>query len=96
MEDERGRGQVFADGAGNLLGTLDINASGSPQPNLALNGSYASSASGRFTGSITINTTPKTTLGLSYFIISPTQLVIIETDNTAVSLGLFELQTPPF
>jgi hypothetical protein len=89
-------GQAFADGAGNLLGTLDINASGSPQPNLAFSGSYASSASGRFTGSITINTTPTVTLGLSYFIISPTQLVIIETDNTAVSLGLFQSQSPPF
>jgi hypothetical protein len=89
-------GQAFADGAGNLLGTLDINASGSPQPNVSLSGSYASSASGRFTGSITLNTTPATTLGLSYFIISPTQLVIIETDNTAVSLGLFQAQSPPF
>jgi hypothetical protein len=88
-------GQVFADGAGNLLGTMDINDNGTPQPNQAFTGTYASSASGRFTGSL--NSTATGTLGVSYFIISPTQLVFIETDtNNAVSLGLFQLQTPPF
>ncbi|HUJ40519.1 MAG TPA: hypothetical protein VLW54_08235 [Candidatus Acidoferrales bacterium] len=88
-------GQVFADGAGNLLGTMDINDNGTPEVNQAFTGNYAASTSGRFTGSV--NSTATGTLGVSYFIISPTQLVFIETDtDNAVSLGLFQLQTPPF
>ncbi len=88
-------GQVFADGAGNLLGTMDINDGGTPKANQAFTGAYASSATGRFTGSV--SSTATGTLGVSYFVISPTQVVFIETDaNNAVSLGLFQLQTPPF
>jgi len=87
-------GQCLADGAGNLLGTLDINDSGSPMQNQAFTGMYASSANGRFTGSIT--STATSTLGFSFFVVSPSQVVIIETDSQAVSLGLFQLQTPPF
>ena len=87
-------GQCLADGAGNLLGTLDINDNGAPKANQAFTGAYASSASGRFTGSIT--STATSTLGFSYFVVSPSQVVIIETDSQAVSLGLFQRQTPPF
>ncbi|HTQ85710.1 MAG TPA: hypothetical protein VMI93_05835 [Candidatus Solibacter sp.] len=88
-------GQSFADGAGNLLGTLDINNFGTPIANQAFTGAYASAASGRFTGSITSVATG--TLGVSYFVVSPNQIVFIETDsNNAVSLGVFQLQTPPF
>jgi hypothetical protein len=90
-------GQVFADGGGNLLGTMDINDNGSPQQNQAFTGGYAAASSGRFTGSITIQGSPPVSLGVSYYIISPTQLVFIETDEANdVSLGLFQSQTPPF
>jgi len=90
-------GQVFADGAGNLLGTMDINNNGTPQQDQTFQGGYAAAASGRFTGSVTIQASTPVSLGVSYFIISPTQLVFIETDEANdVSLGLFQLQTPPF
>jgi len=88
-------GQAFADGAGNLLGVLDINASGAPQTGVGLSGLYASSGSGRFTGSLT-PATSSTALGFSYFLVSPSEVVVIETDNNAVSLGLFRAQSPPF
>ena len=88
-------GQVFSDGAGNLLGNMDINDDGTPETSQAFTGNYAASASGRFTGSV--NSVATGTLGVSYFIISPTQLVFIETDtNNAVSSGLFQMQSPPF
>lgn len=94
-------GQAFADGAGNLLGTLDLNVFdmqtgiASPQTNQAFTGAYASAASGRFTGSI--NSTATGLLGVSYFVVSPSQVVFIETDSgNAISLGVFQLQTPPF
>jgi len=96
-------GQAFADGAGNLLGTLDINYPGSPEPDQAFTGAYSSSASGRFTGLLSspivfqhLFGAGVETLGFSYFVVSPSQVVIIETDSTAVSLGIFQLQTPPF
>ena len=88
-------GQALADGNGNLLGTLDINDFGTPIQNQAFSGMYASAASGRFTGSITSVATG--TLGVSFFVLSPSQVVFIETDvSNAVSLGIFQLQTPPF
>jgi hypothetical protein len=88
-------GQALADGAGNLLGTLDINNFGTPTLNVPFTGLYAAAASGRFTGSI--NSTLTGTLGVSYFVVSPSTVVFIETDaENAVSLGLIQLQAPPF
>ena len=87
-------GQTLADGNGNLLGTLDVNNFGQPIPNVPFTGAYAANASGRFTGSIT--STPTGKLGVSYFIVGPSTAVFIETDTNAVSLGLFQIQTPPF
>lgn len=88
-------GQTFADGGGNLLGTLDINNFGQPIPNVPFTGSYAAGVSGRFTGSIKSTTTG--TLGVSYFVVSPSLVIFIETDAAnAVSLGLFQTQQPPF
>jgi hypothetical protein len=87
-------GQLFADGAGNFTATLDINENGMPVPGAAASGTYASGASGRFTGSLTSTSTGS--LQLSYFIISSSEIVLTETDNNGVVLGLFEQQTPPF
>jgi len=87
-------GQLFSDGAGNLAATLDINANGVPVLDTAATGAYATGASGRFTGSLT--STPTGTLQLSYFLISPSQLVITETDTNGIALGFFQLQAPPF
>ncbi len=93
-------GQGLANGAGNLLGTLDINYPGSPKPDQIFTGAYSSSSSGRFTGLLTSSAFEglygTETLNFSYFVVSPSQVVIIETDDAAVTLGLFQLQTPPF
>ncbi|HMD30760.1 MAG TPA: hypothetical protein VKG84_02540 [Candidatus Acidoferrales bacterium] len=86
-------GQTVADGAGNLLGTLDVNNFGQPIPDVPATGAYASAASGRFTGSLTPS--GSNTLAISYFVVSPSTVVFIETD-TGVSLGLFQIQQPPF
>jgi len=95
--EEDASGQAFADGSGNLLGTLDVNtdtAGVAPQQAVGFTGLYASAASGRFTGSLSPAGT--STLGFSYFVVSPSEVIIIETDSLAVTLGLFQLQTPPF
>ena len=91
-------GQLLADGQGNLLGTLDLNEEFHPDPGESVAGSYSSNASGRFTGSVSFNTIEvgPLTLQLSYYVVSPTEVVIIETDTTAVMRGLLQLQTPPF
>lgn len=91
-------GQLLADGQGNLLGTLDLNEEFHPDPGESTTGSYASSASGRFTGSVSFSTMQAgpLTLQLSYYVVSPTEVVIIETDATAVTLGVLQLQTLPF
>ncbi len=93
-------GQGLADGAGNLLGTLDINYPGAPEPDQIFTGAYSASSSGRFTGVLTSSAYEglfgTETLNFSYFVVSSSQVVIIETDDEAVTLGLFQLQTPPF
>lgn len=90
-------GQALADGAGNLLGTLDINdvaGVGGVEPGQPFTGLYVCSSTGRCTGSI--SSTATATLDFSFFVVGPSQVVIIETDTTAVTLGLFQFQTPPF
>jgi len=99
-------GQTLADGQGNILGTLDLNEEFHPDLGESVTGSYASSASGRFTGSVSFNaitlTPPLLTLNVSYFVVSPSEVVFIETGITPatgpppVTLGLLQLQTPPF
>ena len=87
-------GQEFADGAGNLSGVWDTNSGNSPQSAVAATGNSISGGTARFTGSIT--TIPTGTKQFSYYLVSPSQVVFIETDAAAVSLGIFLLQTPPF
>jgi len=87
-------GQLLADGQGNLLGLQDVNANLVPDQSQSSTGSYASNATSRFTGSL--SSTPTGTLQVSYYVVSPSEVVIIETDTLAVTLGLFQLQTPPF
>ena len=87
-------GQEFADGAGNLSGVWDINSGNSPQSAVAATGNAISNGTARFTGSIT--TIPTATKQFSYYLVSPSQVVFIETDTVAVSMGIFLLQTPPF
>jgi len=87
-------GQLLADGQGNLLGLQDINAGFVLTPGQATTGTYAQNGTGRFTG--TVSSVATGPLQFSYYVVSPTQVVLIETDIQAVTLGLFQLQTPPF
>ncbi|HKO04062.1 MAG TPA: hypothetical protein VJW51_04910 [Candidatus Acidoferrales bacterium] len=87
-------GQILADGQGNLLGLQDVNVNGAPAQGQASTGTYATNATSRFTGSF--GSPPTGTLQVSYYVVSATQLVFIETDTNFVTLGLFQLQTPPF
>src|SRR5208282_2687791 len=87
-------GQLLADGQGNLLGLQDVNVSFAPSQGQPSSGSYASNATSRFTGTLSSTTTGP--LQFSYYVVSPSQVVFIETDIEAVTLGLLQLQTPPF
>jgi hypothetical protein len=92
---ENGAGPLTADGAGNLAGFLDLNQAGGPSAfNLALNGTFIDSASGVFTGTLagldTSSNPPAHTF--AYYLVSPSQAVLIETDNAQLTLGFLELQ----
>jgi hypothetical protein len=87
-------GQALADGAGNLSGAWDINANGAPMPNVSFTGTYAGNNTARFTGAMT--TAPTGALQFSYYIVNASEVVFIETDSSGVTLGLLQLQTPPF
>ena len=87
-------GQLFADGAGKFSATFDVNVNGAPVPDVGATGAYASAASGRFTGSFSSATTGM--VQVSYYVVSPSLVVITETDSNGITLGVFEAQSPPF
>jgi hypothetical protein len=92
---ENGAGPLTADGAGNLAGFLDLNQAGGPNAfNLALNGTFTGSATGVFIGTIAgLDTSPSPPVhNFAYYLVSPSQAVLIETDNAQLTLGFLQLQ----
>jgi hypothetical protein len=92
---ENGAGPLTADGAGNLAGFLDLNQAGGPNAfDLALNGTFTGSADGVFTGTLAgldTSTNPPVH-NFAYYLVSPSQAVLIETDSAQLTLGFLELQ----
>jgi len=87
-------GQAFADGAGNLSATLDINANRSVLSGVESAGNFNSNGAGGFSGSMA--SIPTGTREFTYYVVSASQVVFIEADSAGVALGLFQLQVPPF
>jgi hypothetical protein len=79
-------GQISADGNGTLAGTLDINDPTSVFPGLTLQGTYSvgSVALGRTTVAIT---TSEGTRNYIAYIVSPTQVLLLEIDSNLTAGG---------
>jgi len=79
-------GQISADGNGTLAGTLDINDPSGPFPGLTLQGTYTvgSVAPGRTTVSIT---TSEGTRNYIAYVVSPAQVLLLETDSNLTAGG---------
>ena len=78
-------GQISADGAGALAGTLDYNNPGGIAQNVTAQGSYSVGANGRTTATITTNLLG--TQSYVMYVVSPAQVVLIETDSNLVAGG---------
>jgi hypothetical protein len=80
-------GQISADGNGNLAGTLDFNDPSNVYTGQILQGTYAvgTVAPGRFTAAIT--TPVEGTRNYVGYVVSPTQVLLLETDSNLTSGG---------
>jgi len=80
-------GQISADGNGNLAGTLDINGPTTVVQGQTLQGTYSvgSVAPGRTT--LTITTQAIGTQSYVAYIVSPTQVLLLETDTNLTASG---------
>ena len=80
-------GQISADGNGTLAGTLDLNDPAGVYTGQTLQGSYSvgAVAPGRMTLSIT--TSAEGTRSYTGYIVSPNQVLLLETDNNLTSGG---------
>jgi hypothetical protein len=89
-------GPVTADGVGTIVGTVDLNwiLNTIPTPPLNVNGNFASSANGIFTGTITglDVTTSSNQDAFTYYMADPTKVFAIETDPNQLTLGFFRLE----
>jgi hypothetical protein len=82
-------GQISADGNGNLAGTLDFNDPTSVYPDLTLQGTYSvgNVAPGRMTLSITTAEPIMPTRNYVGYIVSPTQVLLMENDTNLTAGG---------
>lgn len=80
-------GQISADGSGTLAGTLDINDPTTVYPGQTMQGTYSvgTVAPGRMT--VAITTMVEGTRNYVGYIVSPTQVLLLETDSNVASAG---------
>jgi hypothetical protein len=90
-------GTAIADGVGTFAGTNDVDLNwlfNTLLPGITVNGTFSANAAGAFTGTITgldlIYNTDQD--AFSYYPISPTSLIVIETDPNQLTLDQFRLQ----
>jgi hypothetical protein len=84
-------GQIAADGSGNITsGVFDENDGGSVVLDQALTGSYSVSSNGRGTAAVSSATL---TSNYALYLISGDLVVFVETDSSAIAIGLAHLQS---
>jgi hypothetical protein len=92
LGQQAGVGPVAADGVSSLAGFLDVNVGGTLKADKALSGTFsASSTNGVLKGTTTDPITSNTD-NFTYFQISTSSVIEIETDADQLTLGNFELQ----
>jgi hypothetical protein len=90
-----GDGTVVADGASSLAGFFDLNANGpSTANNLPMTGSFTANPNGVFTGTLAgLDTSPNPPAhNFAFYVVSPAQVIFIETDNAQLTLGSLDQQ----
>jgi hypothetical protein len=90
-------GIIAADGTSALSGAVDQNApfSVGQIPKVAVSGTFTAAAGGVFTDGLTgldIALGPTQTDVFTYYVIDPTRVVAIETDQNQLTLGYFDLK----
>jgi hypothetical protein len=89
-----GAGTFVADGSGNVTGFFDVGQAGGPNANnLPLTGTFTA-PNGVFTGTLAGLDTSQTppVHNFACYLVSPSQAVLIETDNAQLTLGFLEQQ----
>jgi hypothetical protein len=83
-------GQTLA-ASGGLTGTVDVNDNGSPTATQSLTGTFTADAAnpGRWTGGFTVSSASHL---ITYYQVSATMFVIIDTDTGDVGLGIIEAE----
>jgi len=91
---QNGVGPLTADGTGDVTGFFDFNQTSSNATKLPLSGTFTAGANGAFTGTLAGLDTSQTPMvhHFACYLVSPSQAVLIETDNAQLTLGFLELQ----
>jgi hypothetical protein len=93
FDENDGNAQLTANAsAGTFSGMGNINEGFTPTPNQTFGGTFTS-AGGRFTGTITIQS--GTPISDALYFVDSTQAFVIETDATQVTLGIIRQQVVP-
>lgn len=84
-------GLITADGVGTFSGSVDVNVAALiPADDLPITGTFAvSSTNGLWTGTIADPVVSGQMDSVTYYVIDPTQGVVIENDNTQLTLGYY-------
>jgi hypothetical protein len=85
-----GIAQFNTTGTGTLSGAFDFNDGGVLSNSLALNGTYSISSNGRGTGTLSPSSLPALTI--TYYVVSSSRALFMETDANQVSVGVIALQ----
>ena len=87
--------EVSSDGVSVLTGTADLNSSGAPAPlasGTGLTGSFTANSNGRFTGSLTLATTPATNLSEMFYVVNGSTVLFTDLDTSNPGTGQLQLQ----
>ena len=87
--------EVSSDGVSVLTGTADLNSSGAPAPlasGTGLTGSFTANSNGRFTGSLTLATTPATNLSGMFYVVNGSTVLFTDLDTSNPGTGQLQLQ----
>lgn len=87
--------EITSDGVSSLTGTADLNTFGGSSPlrsNTTLTGSFTANSHGRFPGSLTLSTTPVTSLNEIFYVVNSSTVLVADMDSTSPGTGQLQLQ----
>ncbi len=93
--EEDAEAEVTSNGVSALTGTADLNIFGSAAPlvsNTGLTGSFTANSNGRFTGTLSLSTTPATNLTEVFYVVNSSTVLFTDIDATSPGTGQLQLQ----